>query len=92
MYIGMLDVNKPNEKEKSNIYIIKDLDTLKSNVAEYSNLAIEESEFVELKGKEEVVSLSIMETSDNSITTAGWIVLERYFRGNADMVKDFLNS
>lgn len=92
MYIGMLDINKPNEKEQSHIYIVKDLSALKSKVAEYSNLLIEESEFTELKGKEEVVSLSVMETTDNAVAKSGWIVLERYFKGNADMVKDFLNS
>ena len=92
MYIGMLDINKPNEKEQGNIYIVKDLSALKSKVAEYSNLLIEESEFTELKGKEEVVSLSVMETTDNAVAKSGWIVLERYFKGNADMVRDFLNS
>ncbi|MFW3361513.1 hypothetical protein ACN2A0_02440 [Aerococcus viridans] len=92
MYIGMLDINKPNEKEQSHIYIVKDLKSLKSKVAEYSNLLIEESEFTELKGKEEVVSLSVMETTDNAVAKSGWIVLERYFKGNADMVRDFLNS
>lgn len=92
MYIGMLDINRPNEKEHGNIYIVKDLSALKSKVAEYSNLSIDESEFTELKGKEEVVSLSVMETTDNTVTKGGWIVLERYFKGNADMVKDFLNS
>lgn len=92
MYIGMLDINKPNEKEQSHIYIVKDLSALKSKVAEYSNLLIEESEFTELKGKEEVVSLSVMETTDNAAAKSGWIVLEKYFKGNADMVRDFLNS
>lgn len=92
MYIGMLDINKPNEKEQSHIYIVKDLKSLKRNIAEYNNLAMEELDFIDLKGKEEVVSLSVMETADNAVAKSGWIVLEKYFKGNADMVRDFLNS
>lgn len=92
MYIGMLDINNPNEKEQSHIYIVKDLKSLKRNIAEYNNLAMKELDFIDLKGKEEVVSLSVMETTDNAVAKSGWVVLEKYFKGNADMVRDFLNS
>ena len=87
----MVDLYAPNQKPKSEMYIINDLKELEANIAEYSNLEIEETE-LRNRTQEKVVHLSVMETSDNSYPQAGWIVIEKYFEHNDDMVRSFVNS